>query len=318
MKSLSPLPFRQTKLLPVFLLACAGVAAVIHPGTLVAGQAGVVATISNFPGSNEEGSVDGLPPVTAPIKATDGNIYGISPYGGTYGNGFVFKISASGVYSVLHTFHDDEFSDPLVEEGDEPRVLIEGRDGYLYGICNDGGLNDDQVYHNGGGTLFKIAFNGAFVKLYDFDHGDPNTTLGNPVALVEGSDGYYYGLTNAGGANFDGGFFRFNVTNRACVTLHSFNNTDTIGFEPQAQLLLAKDGNFYGTTTGGGGNDAGTEGYGTIFRINTAGTPTLVHAFVPDTDDPSVITPKPDSNPLIQGIDLALYGMSTMGRRRRR
>jgi len=52
--------------------------------------------------------------------------------------------------------------------------------------------------------------------------------------------------------------------NGALTTWFSFDDTD--GAYPYAGLLLGKDGNFYGTTVGGGANDAGT-----IFRMTTNG-----------------------------------------------
>ena len=156
-----PSTFVKMKLLFASLLSCVVLTSVASPGARAAGQTGVVTLLENFSGNipaGEEGA--NLPPVTRPFRASDGNYYGIAPIGGAYGNGIVFKITPSGTYSVLHNFHDDEYSNPLVEEGDQPRVLIQGKDGNLYGVCNDGGLNDDEVYHNGGGTIFMLTLGG--------------------------------------------------------------------------------------------------------------------------------------------------------------
>jgi len=57
------------------------------------------------------------------------------------------------------------------------------------------------------------------------------------------------------------------------TTLHSFESTD--GAFPYAGLIQATDGNFYGTTSGGGAYDY----YGTVFKIAPVGTLTTLHSF---------------------------------------
>jgi uncharacterized repeat protein (TIGR03803 family) len=56
------------------------------------------------------------------------------------------------------------------------------------------------------------------------------------------------------------------------TTLHSFDGTD--GSNYKGGLVQATDGNFYGTTFGGGAN-----GYGTLFKITPGGTLTTLHNF---------------------------------------
>ena len=52
------------------------------------------------------------------------------------------------------------------------------------------------------------------------------------------------------------------------TNLHSFDNTD--GAYPYAGLVQGSDGNFYGTTFGGGTNN-----YGTVFRLAIVPPPQL-------------------------------------------
>lgn len=82
------------------------------------------------------GSRDGAWPSDALVMDSAGNLYGTAYYGGDLqcnyglGCGTVFKIDASGQFSVIHTFKGTD--------GAFPRALIAG-DGKLYGVTNGGG-----------------------------------------------------------------------------------------------------------------------------------------------------------------------------------
>lgn len=56
-------------------------------------------------------------------------------------------------------------------------------------------------------------------------------------------------------------------------TLHNFDST--AGSNPIAALIQATDGNFYGTTYGGGTNG----GWGTVFEVIPSGAVTTLHSF---------------------------------------
>src|SRR4051794_37377495 len=64
------------------------------------------------------------------------------------------------------------------------------------------------------------------------------------------------------------------------TVLHAFNGLD--GLYPEAPLLQASDGNFYGTTYSGGDDGSGcSQGCdGTVFKITPQGEFTLLHTFV--------------------------------------
>jgi uncharacterized repeat protein (TIGR03803 family) len=58
------------------------------------------------------------------------------------------------------------------------------------------------------------------------------------------------------------------------AVLHAFVGGPTDGGVPDAGLIQASDGNFYGTTERGGSSDAGT-----IFKMTSGGAVTLIHSF---------------------------------------
>ena len=69
------------------------------------------------------------------IQASDGNFYG-----GTGTQGGIFKITASGQLTVLHTFVFNSKTGHY-DEGEGPIALVEAGDGYLYGVNSSGGPN---------------------------------------------------------------------------------------------------------------------------------------------------------------------------------
>jgi uncharacterized repeat protein (TIGR03803 family) len=86
--------------------------------------------------------------------------------------------------------------------------------------------------------------------------------------LVRGTDGNFYGATRSGGltpGGLPGSGTLFRITQAGILTtLYTFGYYGTEGSTPAAPPLQATDGNFYGTTDGGGLYD----GNGTVFRIS--------------------------------------------------
>src|SRR5580693_6202004 len=89
------------------------------------------------------------------------------------------------------------------------------------------------------------------------------------------------------------------------TTVATFNGAN--GTQPTA-LIQASDGNYYGTTEGGG------SGYGTIFQLTPAGTLTTIYTFASATGNAQL--PGPDgAGPfaLIEGADGNFYGTTSLG-----
>ena len=78
------------------------------------------------------------------IVGRDGNLYGTTSSGGAYVRGTVFKLTLSGVETVLWSFGSGADASNL------QAPLLQGTDGSFYGVSVTGGPN-------GQGALFKVA-----------------------------------------------------------------------------------------------------------------------------------------------------------------
>jgi uncharacterized protein (TIGR03437 family) len=256
---------------------------------------GVLTTLYSFSGP------DGSAPNWL-IQSADGNLYGTTGAGPTITAGIctancgtVFKLTLAGTLTTLHTFAGSD--------GNVPTALVEASDGTFYGVTWTGGAGTSCL--GGCGTVFKLTAGGALTTLYSF--GIAGFTDGwTPLSLIQGTDGNLYGATLNGGdtTNMEaitsgvGTIFRI-TTGGALTTLYKFNLG--VGAFPHF-LTQASDGNFYGTTSGGGANQIGT-----IFAITPGGTLTTLHSF--NTADGVGET----ASPMIQARDGNLYGTSWGG-----
>jgi uncharacterized repeat protein (TIGR03803 family) len=130
-------------------------------------------------------------------------------------------------------------------------------------------------------------------------HGFTGTSDGGiPNGLVQGTNGVLYGTTQSGGVISAGGTVFALSTSGVLTTLISFRGTN--GSKPEAALVQAADGNFYGTTFFGG-----LIGEGTVFRMTPDGSLATLYSFTGDSDGSG------PTAALVQGTDGNLY--STMG-----
>jgi|HubBroStandDraft_5_1064220.scaffolds.fasta_scaffold29169_1 uncharacterized repeat protein (TIGR03803 family) len=151
----------------------------------------------------------------------------------------------------------------------------------------------------------------TFTTLVNFDGTNGATPV--YVFLVQGVDGNFYGTTSAGGnlncglANGCGTVFKI-TPEGVLTTLYSFcAQADCAdGFSPYAGLVLATDGNFYGTTVYGGTGANCFQNCGTVFRITPRGALLTLHNF--NYSDGSAPWAQ-----LIQAIDGNLYGTTSGG-----
>jgi uncharacterized repeat protein (TIGR03803 family) len=186
--------------------------------------------------------------------------------------------------------------------------LVQGTNGLLYGTTIQG-ANSSCYGGLGCGTVFKVTPSGTVTTLYDFDGTDgagPDGP-GPDGALVQGPNGEFYGTTVNGGAN--GGSIGYGTVFKitpggTLTTLLSFDYTN--GAFPFAGLVQATNGDFYGTTYGGGANSSCSNGCGTVFKITPGGTLTTLLSF-DGTDGSGPL------GALVQATNGDLYGTTSFG-----
>jgi len=218
----------------------------------------------------QAGCIDGGEPYAGLVQGTDGNFYGTTSIGGTNDVGEVFKISRTGKLTTLYSF----CSQKNCRDGSHPSAgLVQGSDGNFYGTTHLDGPN-------GAGTVFKISPSGKLTTLHSFCSVGPDCADGgHPFAsLVQATDGNFYGTTFDGGAQYRGVVFRISPGG-VIATLYSFCSQSNCadGSYPEAGLLQATNGIFYGVTVYGGTNNSACTSFagpcGTVFSLSTGLSP---------------------------------------------
>src|ERR1039458_7746179 len=225
---------------------------------------GTLTTLYSF--CSQTNCTDGTSSQAALVQAANGDLYGTTQGGGTNGYGTVFKITPGGTLTTLYSFCSLGY--PCTDGAYPDAGLVQAANGDLYGTTGIGSANNLKY-----GTVFKIPPGGTLTTLHSFNYTDGE---GPFAGLVQAANGDLYGTTSSGGANgYYGTVFKI-TPGGTLTTLYSFcsqtNCTD--GAEPYARLVQAANGNFYGTTVGGG-----VRGGGTVFEITPTGTLTTLHRF---------------------------------------
>jgi uncharacterized repeat protein (TIGR03803 family) len=225
------------------------------------------------------------------------------------GNGMDVVRSAdliSGKFKVMYTFAPGA-------DGRYPYSnLIADANGNFYGTTYAGG---EGACPSGCGTVFKLKTDGTEKVLYSFQGGPNDGAL--PVAgLTIDKTGNLYGTTSAGGSTACGGtygcgtIFKIAADGKETV-LHIFNGGSD-GAIPQAGVILDKKGNLYGTAeTGGTGPGCGfSNGCGTVFKVTSDGSFTVVYNFCQSQYCPDGMLP---TATLIRDDKGNLYGTAYQG-----
>ncbi len=228
-------------------------------------KASNLTVLASFNGAN------GAVPLGKLVQGSDGNFYGTTYHGGSANHGTIFQVTPEGKLTTLVNFDGINGVGPA-------SGLIQASNGTFYGTTSE--------------TAFKLTSDSTLTTLYRFIPG-----AAIQAGLTQGADGDLYGTSYFGGLHESGNIFK--LTPEGDLTnLLDFDGSNGNG--PNfGGLILASDGNFYGTSEGGG------LGRGTIFKLTRDQTLTTVLVF----------NRANGANPagLIEGSDGYFYGTTKAG-----
>lgn len=276
---------------------------------------GTLTSLYSFAGS----PTDGSQPIGGLVHGSDGNFYGTTLYGGAggcftesvEGCGSVFKITAEGSLTILHSFEGTEMS-----LGTYPYApLIETADGDFYGTTSQ------AISSYASGTVYRVTKAGRLTTLHTFCQQMYCDDGQNPYGwLVQDAYGNLFGTTANGGYATNcpyygncGAVFKLTTGGKESVFYRFCSRKNCAdGYYPFAGLIQDARGNLYGTTLQGGAHCEGSQnvGCGTVFKLTTKGEETVLHSFCGET---SCADGKLPYGGLMQDTHGKLYGTTYTG-----
>jgi uncharacterized repeat protein (TIGR03803 family) len=179
--------------------------------------AGIFTTIYSF--CTTVNCTDGYVP-DALIEGADGNFYGLTESGVVANSGTLFKITPTGTLTTLYTFN--------ASSGTVPTSLVLGSDGNFYGTTSTNGAGTGTLCSSGCGTIFRFnPSSKTLTVLHSFD----GTDGAGGGALLQGSDGNFYGVSGGGGSSNYGTLFKISAPGNF-TSLHSFTAGTNDGGQP--------------------------------------------------------------------------------------
>jgi uncharacterized repeat protein (TIGR03803 family) len=178
------------------------------------------------------------------------------------GNTYGYSLK-TGEENVIYSFNGAKGAEPASP------LLRRGHD--FYGTTYSGG-------RYGGGTLYKITQAGKVVVLHDFGKGSDGYYPYGPLFADQSNN--IYGTTVEGGVGHGGTVFEY-AHDDSYTILYSFCSQASCadGMYPFGGVIVDSKGNFYGTTQYGGAHCAQPYGCGTVFKLSSSGSETVLHTF---------------------------------------
>jgi len=194
---------------------------------------------------------------------------------------------------VLYAYTQKHEFDSLTGSNPEGS-LMQASNGKLYGMTSKGGVNDDGVIFE-----YDLVTN-AYTTKFDFD----NLVTGRVPfgSLIESSNGKFYGMTSAGGAQDRGVLFEYDPTINVYTQKLNFRGF-TNGNGPFGSLIEAANGKLYGLTSEGGANNMGV-----LFEYEPA-----TNTYAKKIDFNGTLKGRNPKGSLLEASNGVLYGMTSAG-----
>lgn len=163
------------------------------------------------------------------VQGNDGAFYGVTYLGGASNLGSIFKLTSSGVFTLLHSFIG------YPTDGTHPRSgLILGSDGNLYGTTLQGGKAND-------GTIYQVTPAGKVTILHSLcSLSNCADGFSTATPLIQHTNGKFYGSTSG---NSLGGSYLYSLATGLAPFVKIVNWSGKVG---TAVELLGQG--FLGTT----------------------------------------------------------------------
>jgi uncharacterized repeat protein (TIGR03803 family) len=194
-------------------------------------------------------------------------------------------MSQAQTFTILHTFEGSDGSDSI------SRVTRDAA-GNTYGATLGGGTA-------GIGTVFKLDPMGNITVLHNFVGGASDGAY-SYGGVTRDTAGNLYGTTINGGTANCGVVYKIDAGGTFTL-LHNFTGGND-GCTLYATLTQDSAGTLYGTTRLGG-----THSWGTVFKLDSHGTKTVLHNFVRKTEG------RYPEDGVIRDSNGNLYGTTTSG-----